>query len=219
MDSKNTFKKNEKTQNKVNDSITKDKEAFSINHAIFNTLHYFITLVFAIFILYFTIELTIAILDMNVSSSDTYATTAKNLMISAVVISYFFYLCIAIGLVVAYNYSYFSPKTVKYVDDNIKSFTFADSSYVGLRILVFSCLMFVSIIMAILAYAAAYEISLSENSADYTYQYNVDRELARDFTLHAIIFALIQLIVWGYEYSCEGMSGYKAQSLFGFIKR
>lgn len=154
------------------------------------TFHYTITFVFFMIVLINIISLTLVTVNMGVSSSNTNAATAKNLMISAQVIAYVGIASILVFLGVAYSYS--SKQEDKSYYDYAFSYTGADDVYMMMRIVTFSILMFISIVVSALCFAAAEELNNSDDPSQYTDQYNTCRDLGRMFFLHFVLFSSIQ---------------------------
>lgn len=152
-------------------------------------IHYIITLIFFFLILVNIISLTMTTINMDVPPEDTDAMTAKNLMISAQVITYVGLLIILVFLGVAYSYS--SYKTNSYYEQ-MMGITGADNLSAAMRIVTFSILMFISLIVSALCLEAANYISMSDNSNNYNDQYNICKDLGKLFMLHFIIFTSIQ---------------------------
>lgn len=160
------------------------------SEAIFMTIHYMITLIFFFIVLVNIVSLTIVTLSMGVSSSDTSAVNAKNLMISAQVIAYVGIAAILVFFGVAYSYS--GKESTKVYYDTAMSYTGATDVYMLMRIVSFSILMFISIVVSALCLAATKEIDNSDDPSQYTDQYNTCKELGRMFFLHFVLFTTIQ---------------------------
>lgn len=167
-----------------------DKEYSEI---VFSTLHYAITLLFFFVVLVNIISLTISTFNMSVPSNDTYGNNAKNLMITAQVISY-------IGLVSILSFAYYaySVKEQDYLKQDMLM-TGASNVYEMMRIVTFSILMFVSIVVSVLCLSASYEIEKSEYSSEYGNQNQLCKELGRMFFLHFILFTSIQGFSYLYQ--------------------
>lgn len=166
---------------------------------ILSTVHYIITVIFFFLILINIVTLTIGTINMNVPSSDTNAVTAKNLMISACVITYVFLLLILIFLGVCYSYSsYDTPETRTYYQQLTKT-TGGEDLYMSMRIVTFSILMFVSLIVSALCLEAANYIDKSEDPSKYSDQYNLCKDMGRMFMVHFIFFSTAQLISYSYQ--------------------
>lgn len=131
---------------------------------------------------------------MKIVDSDSYGETAKNLLISSVVISYVGDLFI-IGLL---GISYAYVKNENY-NKNLMKYTGGEDKFVAVRIMIFSILMFVSLVVGSLCLAASREIELSEYSDQYTDQYNQAVEIAKMFLLHFILLTTIQGFVYIYQ--------------------
>lgn len=157
---------------------------------VFSTIHYMITFIFFFIILVNIVSLTIATLNMNVSSDDINAVTAKNLMIAAQVIAYVGELLILFFIGFAYSYS--GKEETKAYYNKAMEYTGTNDVYVLIRVVSFSILMFISIIVSALCLAAAKEINLSDDPDQYTDQYNVCQDLGRMFFLHFVLFSSIQ---------------------------
>ena len=157
---------------------------------VFSTIHYMITFIFFFVILVNIISLTIATLNMNVDSNDTNAVNAKNLMIAAQVIAYLGEFLILIFAAVAYAYS--GKEETKSYYNIAMSYTGSSDVYVLIRIVSFSILMFISIIVSALCLAAAKEINLSDDPSQYSNQYSICQELGKMFFIHFVLFTIIQ---------------------------
>lgn len=175
-------------------------------------LHFVITIIFFFLILINIISLTMSTVNMNVPSSDIDATTAKNLMISAEVITYAGLLIILIFLGVTYSYS--SHKTANYYE-KMMGLTGAEDIYTAMRVVTFSILMFISIVVSALCLEAANYISKSDNSDEYTDQYNLCKDLGRMFFIHFVVFSSIQGVSYIYEIYKDGQQKYNDPSLVG----
>jgi hypothetical protein len=163
----------------------------------FSNIHYLITLIFFFLILINIISLTITTINMNVPPGDTDGTTAKNLMISAQVITYVGLLTVLIFLGVTYSYS--SHKTSNYYEQ-MMGLTGGENVYAAMRIVTFSILMFISLIVSALCLSAANYISMSNYSSQYTDQYNICIDLGKMFMIHFILFSSIQGASYIYQY-------------------
>lgn len=177
-----------------------EKEKFNIA---LDTFHYVITFIFFLLILINIISLTIGTINMKVNSNDENAVTAKNLMISACVITYVFLLLILIFLGICYSYrSYDTPETRSNYEKLMKT-TGGSSLYMSMRIVTFSILMFISLVVSALCLEAANYISKSDDPSQYDEQYNLCKELGRLFMVHFILFTTIQFIGYGKQYLFE----------------
>lgn len=161
-----------------------------LSEVVFSSIHYTITFIFFIVILVNVISLTLSTINMSVSSSDTNAVTAKNLMIAAQAIAYF-----GLGsilLFVGFAYFYSGKEENKEYYDLAMTYTGSSDIYIMMRVIVFSILMFISIVVSALCLAAAKQIDLSDDPSQYTSQYNLCKELGVMFFLHFAIFSIIQ---------------------------
>lgn len=155
----------------------------------FSDIHYIITLIFFFLIFINIITLTFGTVNMNVPLNDNNLITAKNLMISSEVITYIGLFIILIFLGV--TYSYISYKTPNYVDKLI-GLTGGESIYEAMRIVTFSILMFISLIVSSLCLEASNYISKSDNFNNYKDQYNLTKDIGRLFMVHFILFTTVQ---------------------------
>lgn len=165
---------------------------------IITTIHYILTVVFFFMILVDLISLTSTTINMNVCSADEHAKTAKNLMISSLVLGYVSLLTIAIFIIICYWYS--SSKTSLTYYETLMGYTGAENTYALVRIVTFSILMFISIVISSLCIAAAKEIDLSSDSDKYKKQYNVCYEMGKMLMLHFLVFTAIQGSVYLYKF-------------------
>lgn len=161
-------------------------------------IHYLITFILFCFILINTISLTIGTANMDVPSSDTNGMTAKNLMVSAEVITFVGLLTIIIFLIAAYSYSSNKNSTTYY--EKMMGLTGTEDLYVAMRILTFSMLMFISIVDSALLLEAANYISMSDDPSAYNDEYNLCKHLGDVFFVHFIFFSCIQGISWFSEF-------------------
>ena len=177
-----------------------EKEIFEIR---LDTVHYIITLIFFLLILFNIISLTIGTVNMTVSSSDENAVTAKNLMTAACVITYVFLLLIFIFLGICYSYrSYDTPET-RSSYEKLMNTTGGETLYTSMRIVTFSILMFISLIVSALCLEAANYIDKSDDPSQYSDQYNLCKELGKMFFVHFILFTGIQLLGYAKQYLFE----------------
>ena len=169
------------------------------SNVIFTSFHFMIALIFFLVILVNTIYLTKAVLGMSVNSSDTNAVKAKNLMLSACVISYTGDLLILTLLGIVYSYySYHPNEANEYTKRSIKTVGGHDI-YSVLRIIIFSLLMFVSLIVGSLCLEASKYINKSDDPGQYNNEYSLCKELGQMFILHFLTFTLLQGAVCGYQ--------------------
>lgn len=184
----------------MSSTSTDEKGKFKIA---LDTFHYVITFIFFILILVNIISLTIGTVNMKVNSSDENAVTAKNLMISACVITYVFLLLIFIFLGICYSYrSYDTPET-RSSYEKLMNTTGGESLYMSMRIVTFSILMFISIIVSALCLEAANYIDKSDDPDQYNDQYNLCKELGKMFLMHFILFTFIQGCGYAKQYLFE----------------
>lgn len=138
---------------------------------------------------------------MNINSSDTYAQNAKSLMIMAQVVSY---VCLfSVAFFDIYLYMNSEKEQIKALYNQLgksyKSYKSPSDNYTILRIITFSTLMFVSIVVAALCFAASKEIETSQDSSMYGNQYTLCKDLGRLFFLHFMLFTIIQGFSYIYQ--------------------
>jgi hypothetical protein len=179
----------EKDQDKM---IENEKEKSTIMNSIIEGFHFMLCIMFFTITLILTIKLTISLVNMDVPDDDTNAMTAKQLMTSAVVISYLFDLFIILGVVGFWIYGSYHPENYMTQSEKIKHTTGSKNIYIAFRVMIFSMLMCLSIIMSSLCFAAAAEINDSKNSDQYSDQYNECLDLGKTFMLHFILFTVAQ---------------------------
>lgn len=161
------------------------------NHK-YSQIHYLITFIFFFIILINVVILTMSIMSMDVLSSDTNAIKAKNLMITAVSIAYIGEFLILVFLGVGYAYQSNKTKEVtEYYDTLLKS-TGGKTINEAMRIVSFSILMFISLVVSALCFEAAKYISESDDPSQYNDQYNTCQKLGEMFLLHFALFTAIQ---------------------------
>lgn len=159
---------------------------------LFKYIHYVITVIFFIIILLDTISLTTGTIKMTVSDGDTNAETAKNLMISAISISYVADLLLLIFLGICYSYKSNDTEDTRSYYDKLMKTTGGENLYAAMRVIVFSTLMFVSLVVASLCYEAANYINKSDDPSQYQEQYNLCKAVSRLFMEHFTLFSLLQ---------------------------
>lgn len=157
---------------------------------VFSTVHYIITMIFFLTVLMNIISLTMATINMSVNSSDTNAVTARDLMISAQVITYIGILVIFVFLGISYSYSDTKNDNSYYA--TAMSYTGTKDIYSMMRFITFSILMFISVVVSALCLAAAKEIDKSDDPSQYNDQYNLCKEMGRMFFLHFVFFSTLQ---------------------------
>lgn len=162
-----------------------------------NTVHYFITLIFFVLILVNIINLTKGTLNMNVPSDDPNGLKAKELMTAAEVITYISLLIILIFITVTYLYA--SNKETTYYE-NVMKLSGGENIYAAMRIITFSILMFISILVSGLCFEAAKYITKSNDPENYSEQYNLCITLGTLFFAHFIVFTSIQGFSYVYQY-------------------
>lgn len=180
-------------------STEEDKKTVETSNIIFSSFHYILTLMFFTIILVNIVYLTIGIVNMDVSSGDSNAETAKSLMIAAITISYIVNLLILIFLGVCYNYKSYDTKNSRNYYEQLMKKTGGENLYAAMRITVFSTLMFVSLIVSSLCYEATQYINKSEDPSKYQKQYNLCRDTSRLFMEHFILFTVIQGSIYIYQ--------------------
>lgn len=174
-----------------------DKEEKS--NIIFGSIHYIVTLIFFILILSNIIALTKATINMSVNSDDENAKKAKELMGTACIIAYVGDLLIILFLILAYSYRSYNTDDVKSYYDKIMNLTGGENLYAAMRIVVFSILMFISVVVSALCLDAAKYINISDDPEQYNDEYNLCKSLGSLFMLHFIIFTTIQGISYVYQ--------------------
>ena len=169
------------------------------SNTIFSSIHYIITLIFFLVILVDIVKLTISTINMSVDSDNENAVIAKNFMIAASAITYIGELIIILFLLIAYSYQSYETPDIKNYYETLKGITGAENLYVALRIVAFSILMFISIVVSALCYEALHYIDISDDPSEYTDQYNVCKEITRLFFLHFVLFSSIQGVAYIYQ--------------------
>lgn len=166
-----------------------DKSTISI-------IHYILTFILFAAILVNIINLTIATIDMKVNKNDQNAVTAKDIMISAEVITYSFLFMIIIFLMISYSYASYGGSEYK---DKLLDKIGGENIFIAIRIIVFSILTFLSVVISALCLSAARYISISDNPEQYDEQYNLCDQIGKALLFRFIIFASIQGIVYIYQ--------------------
>lgn len=169
------------------------------SNTIFGSIHYIVTLIFFLVILSNILALTKSTINMSVSSGDDNAQKAKDLMGTACVLAYLADLVIIIFLGIVYSYRYYNKNNSKSYYDKLISITGGENLYAASRIVVFSILMFTSIVVSSLCLEAAKYINMSNDPSQYSDQYSVCKNLGTLFMLHFIIFTTIQVISYIYQ--------------------
>lgn len=189
-----------------NDFIENKKENNKTLNAIIEGFHFMICIMFFTITLVLTLKLTLSLVNMQVPEDDEHAITAKQLMTSAVVISYLFDFLIIFTVLGFIVYTSYHPEDYMNESDKIKQKTGAKNIYVGFRVIIFSLLMLLSIIMSSLCFAASLEIEDSNDPGKYTDQYNSCKELGQTFMLHFIIFTFAQGAIYLFKgFSTSGI--------------
>lgn len=174
------------------------KEEESIVNSYIEGVHFTLCFMFFMITLIFTLELTYSLINMD-SSDNEDIQTAKNIMTSAVVIS-FAMLILIVCIVLGVGY-YAKNSTDKY--DNISEYlnnkTGGHNIYISVRIIIFSILMFTSVILSALCFGAAGEIDNSGYKNEYEDQYNTCMDLGKTFITHFMIFTTAQIIAIFYK--------------------
>jgi ABC-type uncharacterized transport system permease subunit len=187
------------TLNSNETDAMKEKKKKGESSIIFSSFHYLILLIFFIIIFVNTIYLTISTLNMDVSSNNESAIEAKNLMVTAVLISYVADLIILSILGGAYYYQYSNPIESKKYSKELIDMTGAEDIYVAIRIIIFSILMFISVVIASLCFDAAVQILNTEDPSQYNNQYNTCLDIGKLFTFHFVLFSILQGSVYIYQ--------------------
>lgn len=151
--------------------------------------HFVLCICFFLITLYFTIKLTKTLQSMPDVNGDENALTAKQLMTTAVTISYIFDLII-VCIIGYYLYAYHKDEELL-KNSKVLEYTGSNSVYIGLRIMAFSLLMFLSLLLSSLCFSAADEILNSDDPSLYSNQYNECLDIGRDFMIHFIGFTCI----------------------------
>jgi hypothetical protein len=167
----------------------------------FSTIHYMITFIFFLFILINTIILSKSILNMEVGSHQTDMIQAKNVMIATALFGYIevFFVLGIVFLTGDYhlNKDDYDNKNGDLTFEYIKQ-TGGENVYSSSRIVIFSSLMLVSLIMGILSATAYQLIDESGEKKNYEDQYTLTKEIAKTFILHFLLFTALQggSILW-----------------------
>ena len=159
---------------------------------VMKSFHYFVALIFFLVILVNTLYLTKAALNMSVSSGDTNAQKAKNLMIGGCAISYFGDLLILCIIAFAYYYNFYHPTEASDYSDKLMEKTGGENIYVAFRVIIFSILMIVSLLVGALCIEAANYIDKSDDPSQYNTEYNLCKDMGQMFMLHFMIFTILQ---------------------------
>lgn len=171
----------------------------SESNIIFSTIHYIITLIFFLIVFFNILSLTKTTINMDVDSSDKNAKTAKDLMISAISIGYLGELIIIIFLIVVNIYSSNQDDLTRSYYDKLMGTTGAENLYAAMRIISFSILMFISLVIAVLCKEAANNIDSSNDPSKYEKEYDECITLAEMFFAHFVMFTIIQGIAYLYQ--------------------
>ena len=169
----------------------------SENESSFSTVHYMITLIFFIMILGDILGLLRTTYNMKPLDSNT--ETAQNLMYSAVGIGLGGELLIIIFVIFTYMYSSSKNETTISYYDKLMGNTGAENLYEAMRIVSFSILMFISIVIAALCFESVQYINSSSLSSSFTKEINECKLIAETFTLHFVLFTSIQFIFYIYQ--------------------
>ena len=180
-------------------NLDEEKKSSMNSSVIFSSFHYVILLIFFIIIYVNIIYLTISLLNMDVLPNDENAVEAKNLMATAVLISYAAGILIFAILGGAYYYQYSNPIESKTYSKELVDITGAEDIYVAIRIIIFSILMFISVVVATLCFDAAAKILDSPDPSQYNNQYNTCLDLAKLFTFHFVLFTTLQGAIYIYQ--------------------
>lgn len=150
-------------------------------------------------ILFNIISLTRITFNMDVDNSDTNAKNAKNLMSIACAVGYVGLLFIIIFVIVAYIYSSNQDETTKTYYEKLMGITGAENLYVAMRVVSFSIMMFISVVIAVLCKEATDYIDKSNDPSQYDSEYNACEALAELFMRHFAIFTVLQGISYLYQ--------------------
>uniref|UniRef100_A0A6C0BCM9 Uncharacterized protein n=1 Tax=viral metagenome TaxID=1070528 RepID=A0A6C0BCM9_9ZZZZ len=173
-----------------------------------STCHYIITLVFFMIVLINTIYLTLSVSKMNVDLNNSNAVKAKNIMIAACAVSYIADFIIIGILAIAYSYQSYYPEESKDYSMKLIETIGGEDIYTSLRITVFSILMITSLIVGALCVDAGKLIDKSDNSDQYSDEYNLCKEMGRLFLLHFLFFTTIQFSTYVYQAILYVWKGY-----------
>lgn len=173
-----------------------DKKDKVVVNSFTEGVNFMLCTIFFLITLVFTIQLTDSIVNMADTNGDTNAENAKNLMISAVTFSYIIDFFIIITFLSFYTYSVTQPDKYNSTQEKINNKIGGQNIYISIRIVIFTALMLLSILMSSLVFAAAGEIDKSDNPDLYSDQYNMCMDLGRSFMIRFILFTFVQVIVF-----------------------
>lgn len=163
----------------------------------FGIIHYVLTFIFFLMILINILNLLRVTYNMEPVDSNTQ--TAQDLMYTAVGIGFGGELLIIVFLLFTYMYSSSKNElTISYYD-KLMGNTGAESLYAAMRIVTFSILMLISMIISVLCYDAAKYIDKSSSSEDFEKEKARCEDIAETFMIHFIIFTVIQAFIYIYQ--------------------
>lgn len=199
MDNSKNKKKEKKERKAEKDKIEKEREEKVESNTIFSSIHYVIVVIFFFVILVNILSLTLTTYNMDVSTTNENAVTAKNLMIAANVITYLGEILIVLFVIITYSYQSYQSKELKSYYDELFNVAGSENLYIATRVVAFSMLMIISVIVSSLCLEAANYISMSDDPSEYTDQYNICNEIGKLFFVHFILFTSIQGVAYIYQ--------------------
>lgn len=165
--------------------------------ALVSCLHYFVTFMFFMVLLYATITLTQSLVNMNADPADSDAQSAENTLKDAVVIGWICVGLIIVGLAAVGIMGFRGEFEHSNLREGITYLSGKDKIFTGLRVLVFSILVIVSIVMASLLKLSA---SFIKNDDIYVEQYNDCSKFANMMYVHVFVLFAIQGLIFAATY-------------------
>lgn len=189
----------------------------------FSTFHYVLCGLFFLFILVNIFSLSIGTFKMDVNQNDENAVKAKQLMSAACIITIIFLILIVIFCAVCVNYKNSAVPNVKSYYDGMLYATGEKDIYVAMRVIVFSTLMFLSVLDAALCIEASKLIGESDDPSQYDSENTLCKDLSKFFLFHFALFSVVtvggylyQLCSWDYlKTTPEEAQKYKQMMIMG----
>lgn len=189
----------------------------------FSTFHYVLCGMFFLFILVNIFSLSVGTFKMDVNQNDQNAVKAKQLMGAASIITIITLILIVIFCGVCVNYKNSEVPNVKSYYNGMLYATGEKDIYVAMRVIVFSILMFISLLDAALCLEASKLIGESDDPSQYDSENNLCKELSKFFLFHFALFSVVtvggylyQLCSWDYlKTTPEEAKRYKSKMVMG----
>lgn len=162
--------------------------------------HYFITTVFFILTIICIYKLTISLQEMDVDDKDENAVQAQKYLTRAVTIGWITLALIGIALLSIFFIGLSNGFKDSTSMSELRNLTGAKTVLVAIRILTFSALIFISVVVSALCYATNQELKKSNNSERYKEQTETCEKVGHFMVEHLVVFMIIQFIVFVADY-------------------